>query len=178
MERIWAPWRMAYINRDEPKDDEECFLCAYPRRHDDETTMILARGEHCFVVMNLFPYNPGHLMIAPYQHVPSIEDLDSAVLTEMMLLTQRMLAALRDAMHPEGFNMGINQGRIAGAGLADHIHVHVVPRWNGDTNFMPVLGDVRVMPELLASTYQKIRAALRPLLDSSQTDEGASESGR
>jgi ATP adenylyltransferase len=168
MEHIWAPWRMAYINREGPKD-EGCFLCTAPQRQDDEHTYILARGERCFVILNQFPYNPGHLMIAPYEHVPTIEELKPPALTEMMVLAQRSLAALRTAMTPDGYNMGINQGRVAGAGVVDHVHYHVVPRWNGDTNFMPVLADVKIMPELLDSTYRKVREALLPLMPARRT---------
>lgn len=164
MEHLWAPWRMAYINREGPKDDDGCFLCTYPRRQDDAATLIVARGERCFAILNRFPYNSGHLMIAPYAHLPTIEELDAPTLTEMMTLAQRCLAALRAAMHPDGFNMGINQGRVAGAGITDHVHYHVVPRWEGDTNFMPVLADVKVMPDLLENTYKQVRAALEPLM--------------
>jgi ATP adenylyltransferase len=174
MEHLWAPWRMAYINREGPTDDEGCFLCAYPRRDDDATTLIVARGERCFVILNRYPYNPGHLMIAPYAHLPTIEELETPALTEMMTLAQRSVAALRAAMRPDGFNMGINQGRVAGAGVADHVHFHVVPRWNGDTNFMPVLADVKVMPDLMANTYAQVRAALQPLM---QRETPASEPG-
>jgi ATP adenylyltransferase len=164
MDYLWAPWRMAYIQRDSTRDDEGCFLCVKPRQQDDAANLIVARGASCFVVMNLFPYNNGHLMVAPYAHVPTIEDLDTATLTEMMTLTQRCLAALRAAMRPDGFNMGINQGKVAGAGVEEHAHFHIVPRWSGDTNFMPVLADVKVMPDLLQNTYQQIRAALDPLM--------------
>lgn len=156
---------MAYINADSPKD-EGCFLCTMPQQRDDAANLIAARGERCFVILNRFPYNNGHLMVAPYQHVPTIEHLDAASLTEMMTLAQQCLAALRTSMHPDGFNMGINQGKVAGAGLADHVHFHIVPRWNGDTNFMPVLADVKVMPDLLQNTYRQIRDALEPLLRS------------
>jgi ATP adenylyltransferase len=164
MDHLWAPWRMAYINQDKPKDDEGCFLCVAPQQHDDAANLILARGARCFVIMNRYPYNNGHLMIAPYEHLPTIEELDSPTLTELMTLAQRCLAALRTAMHPDGFNLGINQGKVAGAGVADHVHLHVVPRWNGDTNFMPVLADVKVMPDFLENTYRQVRDALQPLM--------------
>jgi ATP adenylyltransferase len=163
MDHIWAPWRMAYIKAEQPHDDGGCFLCAYAQRHDDDATYVVARSTHCFAVLNRYPYNPGHLMIAPNAHVPTIEELDAPTLTDMMLLAQRTLKALRAAMRPDGFNMGINQGKVAGAGVADHVHYHIVPRWDGDTNFMPVLGDVKVMPELLANTYRELRASLEPL---------------
>jgi ATP adenylyltransferase len=153
---------MAYINRAHPSSDSGCFLCDYAKRQDDDVTYVLARSTHCFAVLNLYPYNPGHLMVAPYAHVPGLEDLDPPSLADMMTLVQRMLAALRTAMQPDGYNMGINQGAVAGAGLADHVHYHVVPRWNGDTNFMPVLGDVKVMPDLLANVYAQLYAALAP----------------
>jgi ATP adenylyltransferase len=163
MEHIWAPWRMAYINREDAKD-KGCFLCVDPQGQDDEKTLILARGERCFVILNRFPYNPGHLMIAPFAHLPTIEELDTATLGEMMALAQKCLAALRAAMNPDGYNMGINQGHVAGAGVADHVHLHMVPRWNGDTNFMPVLADVKVIPEMLENTYSKVREQLLPLM--------------
>lgn len=160
MEHLWAPWRMAYI--DASNKDEGCIFCTKPREDRDEENLILARGERCFVIMNLFPYNNGHLMIAPYTHVPSIEELDAPTLAELMATAQRCLAALRAAMHPQGYNMGINQGAAAGAGIADHVHFHIVPRWGGDTNFMPVLADVKVMPDFLQNTYRQIRAHLAP----------------
>lgn len=158
---------MAYINREDARD-KGCFLCVDPQGQDDEKTLILARGERCFVILNRFPYNPGHLMIAPFAHLPTIEELDAPTLGEMMALAQKCLAALRAAMNPDGYNMGINQGHVAGAGVADHVHMHMVPRWNGDTNFMPVLADVKVIPEMLENTYSKVRAQLLPLMKSGQ----------
>ncbi|MBF6590402.1 MAG: HIT domain-containing protein [Ktedonobacterales bacterium] len=156
MEHLWAPWRMAYIGASD-KQDEGCILCAKPAEDRDEENLILFRGERCFVLMNLFPYNNGHLMIAPVAHLPSIEELDVPTLTEMMRTAQRCLAALRPALNPHGFNMGINQGAVAGAGIAEHVHFHIVPRWNGDTNFMPVLAEVKVMPDYLRNTYRQLR---------------------
>lgn len=174
MDHLWAPWRMAYINRPDAVDDGDCFLCVYARHPErDEQDLVLARGERCFVVMNRYPYNNGHLMIAPYAHLPTIEELDAPTLTETMVLAQRCLAACRSAMQPDGFNMGINQGHVAGAGLTEHVHYHLVPRWNGDTNFMPVLGDVKVMPDYLENTYRQLRAALLPLMDSRTSDATA-----
>ena len=159
MERLWAPWRMAYIDSEGTKE-QGCIFCAKSASDKDEENLVLYRSEHCFVMMNLFPYNNGHLMIAPYAHVPSIEQLDPPALTDIMTTAQTCLKALREAMHPDGFNMGINQGVSAGAGIADHVHFHVVPRWNGDTNFMPVLADIKVMPDFLTNTYHQIRARL------------------
>ena len=117
------------------------------------------------MMLNRYPYNNGHLMIAPYQHVPGIEQLDAATLSELMAQAQLALQALRLTMNPDGFNMGINEGKVAGAGIADHMHLHVVPRWQGDTNFMPVVADTKVMPELLNSVYQKLKQALETLKD-------------
>ena len=147
---------MAYIDPSGAKE-QGCIFCVKPQEDHDDENLILYRGERCFVLMNLFPYNNGHLMIAPYQHVPTIEQLKAPTLTEIMKTAQKSLAALRGAMHPDGFNMGINQGKVAGAGIADHVHYHVVPRWDGDTNFMPVLADVKVMPDYLQNTYRQLK---------------------
>jgi ATP adenylyltransferase len=156
---MWAPWRMAYIEREHQDGYEgpQCPFCALPAQNDDTRTYILHRGENAFVIMNLYPYNNGHLMTVPYAHHASLGDLDAATLGEMMLLAQKAQAVLDATMHPQGYNLGLNQGRAAGAGIADHVHLHVVPRWVGDTNFMPVLGDVRVMPQHLDETYALLR---------------------
>lgn len=156
---MWSPWRMAYISaeHDHGFEGPDCVFCALPARSDDARTYILYRGVRAFVIMNLYPYNNGHLMMVPYAHVDSLGALDEPTLTEMMTLAQRAQAVVSEAMRPQGFNIGINQGRAAGAGIADHVHMHLVPRWVGDTNFMPVLGDVRVMPQHLDETYELLR---------------------
>jgi ATP adenylyltransferase len=156
---MWAPWRMAYVaaEHDEQYDGPACVFCRLPAIADDSDSYILHRGERCFVVLNLYPYNNGHLMVIPYAHVDALPDVDEQTTTEMLRLVRRSQQVLTDAMGPQGFNIGINQGRAAGAGIADHIHLHVVPRWSGDTNFMPVLGDVRVMPQHLDDTYAALR---------------------
>ena len=156
-ERLWAPWRLEYIKGPSP---EECIFCAKPESGDDRAAHIVRRGERCFAMLNAYPYNNGHLMVSPYEHVPSIEDLPEPTLLELMTLTQRALAALRDVYGPEGFNIGINQGKVAGAGMEDHVHLHVVPRWGADTNFMPVIGDTRVLPQSLADSWTAISRAL------------------
>lgn len=158
MEHLWAPWRMAYIDAG-GKKDEGCIFCTKPREDRDEENLLLHRGERCFVLMNLFPYNNGHLMVAPYAHVPGIGDLDAATLTDIMTTAQRCLVALDSALHPHGYNMGINQGAVSGAGIVDHVHFHIVPRWNGDTNFLPVLADTKVMPDYLTNTYRQLKQA-------------------
>lgn len=162
MDHLWAPWRMAYIGPGN-KHDEGCIFCTKPSEQRDEENLLLYRSEYCFVLMNLYPYNNGHLMIAPYVHVPSIEELNPTILTDIMLTTKRCLMALGKALHPDGYNMGINQGTIAGAGITDHMHFHIVPRWNGDTNFMPILANTKVMPDYLKNTYRQIRPYLDEL---------------
>jgi len=163
MKNLWAPWRMAYIAPKTPQLG--CIFCTKPATQNDEEEYILYRGEHCFMLLNLYPYSNGHLMIAPYQHVGTIEKLDAATLADLMAQAQLALRALRVAMKPDGFNMGINEGKVAGAGYADHMHLHVVPRWEGDTNFMPVLADVKVMPEHLDTVYKQLKLVLTTLKD-------------
>jgi len=158
VKRIWAPWRMAYIQRDE--SSSECVLCEKWISHDDAANLVLYRGNRAYIILNLYPYNNGHLMVVPYEHVSSLEDLDAETLTELMLLVKRSLAALRETMHPDGFNIGVNLGQAAGAGIYEHVHIHVVPRWQGDTNFMPVLAETRVIPQMLEDTYAQLAAVI------------------
>jgi ATP adenylyltransferase len=154
--RIWAPWRLAYV-KDASKDSEQaCIFCAKPAESDDQANLIVHRGERCFVILNLFPYTNGHLMVAPFEHVASLPDLDAETVAEMMSLSQQAMRLLEEAYSPHGYNVGFNQGRVAGAGVEHHIHMHVVPRWGGDTNFMPVLADTRVMPQTLEQSYETL----------------------
>ena len=156
-QRIWAPWRLAYVS-DASKDyEEECIFCAKPAEDDDEANLIVHRGERCFVILNLYPYTNGHLMIAPYEHIGALQALPAETVAEMMALAQRAITVLEGKYEPHGFNVGFNQGRVAGAGVEHHIHMHVVPRWGGDTNFMPVLADTRVMPQTLEQSYAALR---------------------
>jgi ATP adenylyltransferase len=157
--RIWAPWRLAYV-KDASKDiEEECIFCSKPGADDDEANLIVHRGEHCFVLLNLFPYTNGHLMVAPYEHIARIQDLDAPTVAEMMALAQRAMTRLEEVYEPHGYNVGFNQGRVAGAGFEHHIHLHVVPRWGGDTNFMPVIADTKVMPQTLEQSYEALKGA-------------------
>jgi ATP adenylyltransferase len=156
-QRLWAPWRLEYIRG--PKDDE-CIFCRAVESGDDEQNYVVLRGERCFVMLNAYPYNSGHVMVAPYVHEATIEPLDTDTTAEMMDLAKRSARALRDVYRPEGFNYGINQGNVAGAGIEDHVHMHVVPRWGGDTNFMPVIGDTRVLPQALADSWRELKEAL------------------
>jgi ATP adenylyltransferase len=155
-QRLWAPWRLDYIKGPKPG---ECIFCAGAGDDDDRARHIVHRGETCFVLLNAYPYANGHVMVAPYEHVPSIEPLEDDALLELMTLTRRSLAVLREVYAPEGFNIGINLGKIAGAGFDDHVHQHVVPRWGADNNFMPVIGDTRVLPQSLDDSWTQIREA-------------------
>jgi len=154
MKHLWAPWRMEYIQM---KKDEGCILCEKPRQNTDSLNYILYRGNLNFVIMNTYPYNPGHLMIAPYQHLASLEELTDEVLHEHIDIVRRCITVLRQMFRPGGFNLGINIGKAAGAGIEGHVHTHIVPRWPGDNNFMPVIADVKVVPEALAETYQRLK---------------------
>lgn len=158
MEQLWAPWRMRYIETADRPDG--CIFCTKPEEQADEENLILARGERCFIIMNAFPYSNGHLMISPYRHTANLDDLEDDELLELMTMTRRAVNTLKSAFKPDGFNIGVNMGRIAGAGIADHVHIHVVPRWSGDTNFMTVLGDIRVIPESLAVVYGRLKEHL------------------
>ena len=157
MEHIWAPWRIEYIQMEKP---EGCILCQKPRENKDAINYILYRGGKNFIIMNSYPYNPGHLMIAPYRHVANLEELTNDELHEHFEIVSRSIKLLRQAFKPDGFNIGINIGKVAGAGIEDHFHTHIVPRWQGDTNFMPVISDARVLPEALAETYKKLKDKL------------------
>ena len=156
-QRIWAPWRLAYV-KDAAKDiEEDCIFCAKPAQGDDEGNLIVHRGERCCVMLNLFPYTNGHLMVAPYEHIARLPEVDRETVAEMMELSQRAIGLLDDEYAPHGYNVGFNQGRVAGAGVEHHIHMHVVPRWGGDTNFMPVISATRVMPQSLADSWRALR---------------------
>ena len=166
MERLWTPWRKAFVEgASDPAREAGCFLCAKPAEDDDRKNFLLYRGQRVFVLLNLYPYNNGHVMIAPYQHTGDFAGLDRDTATDLMALTQRTVAVLRKAYRPEGFNVGMNLGLPAGAGVPDHLHVHVVPRWNGDTNFMPVLGDTKVLPETLDQTYDRLAPLFAGAMD-------------
>ncbi|MBM7854551.1 ATP adenylyltransferase [Desulfohalotomaculum tongense] len=157
MERIWAPWRTVYIGKDH---GSACIFCEKLQSSADEENYVLLRGEKTFVLLNLYPYNNGHLLVAPQRHVGDITELDEEESLELFQMTQKMIALLRKAFNPDGFNVGVNLGKIAGAGIPGHFHIHIVPRWGGDTNFMPVIGDVRVISEGLDLTYTKLKEAL------------------
>jgi ATP adenylyltransferase len=151
-EHLWTPYRMAYIRGEgKPTGAHDCPFCLIPQM-DDEEGLVVARGEHVFAVLNLYPSNAGHLMLVPYRHVPDYTDLTAAEVAELGEFTQTAMRVVRTVTGAHGFNIGMNQGSVAGAGIADHLHQHAVPRWGGDTNFMPVIGLTRVLPQVLRET--------------------------
>ena len=165
MDRLYAPWRMAYIEQPQkdrrsalPQSRTICVFCDAVAASDDIDNLIVHRGKSAFVLLNLFPYNTGHLLVVPYLHTARLSDLDDDASLELWTLAKGAQAALESVMHPEGYNLGMNLGTVSGAGIADHLHLHIVPRWNGDTNFMPVLADIKVLPDALDNTCRKLRA--------------------
>ena len=150
MKQLWAPWRLQYILEGNP---EGCIFCTKPSEDKDKENLILFRGRHVFTIMNLFPYNNGHLMIVPYQHAEALEELPAGVLHELMDITRMSQGILRQVFAAQGFNIGINLGKAAGAGIDEHLHIHIVPRWMGDSNFMPVLADIKVLPQHIGAAY-------------------------
>ena len=164
MEYLWSPWRMRYLEDiGRLRREGGCIFCEKPPRSRDQEDLILERGSHCFSLLNLYPYNPGHAMVAPYRHVGELESLACEEWEEMHLLSARLIRALKASIGPDGFNLGLNLGKAAGAGYDAHLHLHLVPRWVGDTNFMPVLGETKVLPESLEQTYAKLKKALEEL---------------
>jgi ATP adenylyltransferase len=153
MERLWAPWRMQYILNQKP---EGCIFCLGKDKEKDRDLLVLYRSRHSFVMMNRYPYCNGHLLVCPYRHVSTTENLDGDEMLDLFAAVNMSIKVLSSNFSPQGFNIGINLGKAAGAGVDDHLHVHVVPRWIGDTNFMTVIADVRVMPENLLATYDKL----------------------
>jgi ATP adenylyltransferase len=160
MERLWTPWRSEFVQGGD-REAGECFLCTLPAEHNDRANLILFRGESAYVLLNLYPYNSGHLMVVPYQHTGDLAHLDAAIADEMTRVTQRAVDVLQQAYRPDGFNLGMNLGKPAGAGVPDHLHTHVVPRWTGDTNFMPVVAGTKVLPESLDQTYERLEPFFR-----------------
>jgi ATP adenylyltransferase len=157
MKTIWAPWRIDYVTKEK---EDGCIFCEKPKEKDDRKNLILYRGESGFIILNRYPYSNGHLMSVPYRHTSELGELSNSERLELMNLTIMCVEVLR-IIKPDGFNVGMNLGRVAGAGIDDHLHFHVVPRWNGDTNFMPVIGDLKVMPEYLDQTYLRLAQELK-----------------
>lgn len=162
MDQLWAPWRLAYVSTARQPDDEACFICRGLAEDDDRKNLIALRTEQSVVVLNRFPYNNGHLLIAPRAHKAQLADLTDAEILDTQHTLRRLQAIVQEAMRPDGFNIGLNLGRVAGAGLPGHLHWHLVPRWNGDTNFMPVLADVRVIVQSLDALLDLLQRHLQP----------------
>ena len=154
MSHLFATWRMDYVAASK---HEGCIFCSFPAEERDEERYIVYRGVECFVILNVYPYNPGHMMVAPYRHTNLYETLTSDEHVEIGRLTAEAIRTIGRAMRPDGFNIGMNLGKTAGAGIVDHLHLHIVPRWNGDNNFMPIVADTRVIPEALSATYRKLK---------------------
>ena len=161
MKYIWSPWRMEYIQNH--NKEEDCAFCAELARPDGPENLIIHRSPRVFLILNRYPYTSGHLMIVPYEHVPTLAELDPATRAELMEVTDQAINALILVYHPQGFNVGMNIGEAAGAGITEHIHMHVVPRWRGDTNFMSSLGSTRVLPETLEDSFRRIQEAWNKL---------------
>ena len=159
MDKLWAPWRMEYILSVKEENETGCIFCKRIPQNDDKKNLILYRGETVFVIMNKFPYNSGHLMVVPYRHTGDLQALQAEELTELFTVLQMCQRVLDAVMHPHGYNIGMNLGRVAGAGIEDHLHLHIVPRWNGDTNFMPIIANTKVISEALDKTYDKLKEA-------------------
>jgi ATP adenylyltransferase len=155
MDRIWTPWRYQYIQGS--SEGSGCVFCEKPKEGDDRKAFIVHRGQHCYVVLNIFPYTSGHVMVIPYEHLDSLSKLPTAAANEVMTLSQRMEQVFAELYRPEGMNLGMNLGKAAGAGVAGHIHMHVLPRWTADANFMSVIGETRVLPEALETTWERMR---------------------
>jgi ATP adenylyltransferase len=166
MDHLWAPWRMEYIEHNlKENSGNVCIFCTRLEAANDDKYLILHRGDNAFIIMNLYPYNNGHLMIVPNRHVGDITELDDKELLEISQLINLSVRALQQAINPDGFNIGMNLGRVAGAGIADHLHYHIVPRWNGDTNFMPVLGNTKVISQGLHECYKNLKKALANIIN-------------
>ncbi|NUT37879.1 MAG: HIT domain-containing protein [Hamadaea sp.] len=158
LDRLWTPWRLAYVQGDDPSADRTgCPFCIAP--DDDVHGLVVARGERVYAILNRFPYNPGHLLICPYRHVADYTDVDEAETAELAAFTQTAMRLIRKVSNPHGFNIGLNQGGVAGAGVAGHLHQHVVPRWGGDANFMPVIARTKAVPQLLTDTRDLLASA-------------------
>ena len=165
MKKLWAPWRMEYIQDSIIPGDNECIFCIGNNSANDRERLILHRGETTFVMMNKYPYNNGHLLVAPYRHIADFNGLTDEEFLEIQQLLGVCIQAMKGCMHPHGFNIGMNLGQVAGAGVEDHIHYHILPRWSGDTNFLPVFGEVKVISESLEATYDKLKEQLVKLME-------------
>ncbi|MBI4014506.1 MAG: HIT domain-containing protein [Candidatus Aenigmarchaeota archaeon] len=161
MDKIWAPWRIKFLDAKKPKG---CIFCAKSREKNDKKNYILHRGASCFVILNAYPYTSGHVMVVPYRHIDKITSLNENERREIIDLSASFTGVLKKAVKAEGFNVGFNQGKVSGAGIEKHVHMHVVPRWHGDVSYMQTLADAKVLPESLPATYTKLKKAMKGLL--------------
>jgi ATP adenylyltransferase len=169
LRRLWAIWRMPYIKLLASEGGKECIFCKLPKENSDKENLILHRSSNSFMIMNKYPYNPGHLMVAPYRHVANLDELNDDELIDIMNLVRLSIRILKEAMRPDGFNIGMNVGKAAGAGFEGHIHIHIVPRWIGDANFMPIVSNTKVISEALSSTYDELKRVLDDLIAKSKS---------
>ena len=163
MKHLWAPWRMEYIENEIDKPGKKCIFCEFPKANDDEKYLIPFRSEKCFVILNKFPYNNGHVLVVPYLHSGNYLELPADVLLDLQQTIQKTIQVMKNIMNPHGFNVGMNIGRTAGAGIDEHLHFHIVPRWDGDTNFMPIISETKVVSESLQKTFKKFQNEFRRL---------------
>jgi len=163
LKRLWAPWRMKYVEYVTIEKKRTCFLCEAARSQVSKESLVIFKDENWFVMLNLYPYNTGHLLVAPYRHVATLDDLTEEELRDLGQVLQKAVKLVKLTYNPDGFNIGLNLGRVAGAGLEDHLHFHIVPRWNGDTNFMPILANTKVIPEAIYDTYERLAKKLKEL---------------
>ena len=163
MKHLWAPWRMEYIENEIDKPGKKCIFCEFPKANDDEKYLIPFRSEKCFVILNKFPYNNGHVLVVPYLHSGNYLELPDDVLLDLQQTIQKTIRVMKNIMNPHGFNVGMNIGRTAGAGIDEHLHFHIVPRWDGDTNFMPIISETKVVSESLQKTFKKFQNEFRRL---------------
>ncbi len=173
MDQIFAPWRIEWVKRDDRETDADCVFCAFAEGDADRENRVVARSDHAFVLLNNYPYNPGHVMVIPHHHTGDYGDLDGDELLDHARLKQYTFEALERAVSPDGFNAGLNLGRGAGGSIDDHLHTHVVPRWEGDTNFMPVIGDTKVIVQAVEETYDRLHEAFGELDGTTVPEEGA-----
>ncbi len=171
MDVLWAPWRSKYVSEASKGNKDDCLFCRVHKENSDERNYVVYRGKYVFVMLNAFPYNTAHVMIAPYRHISTIELMTSEEALDMFNLANIVIKAIRNVYNPDGFNIGFNIGRVAGAGIESHLHMHIVPRWNGDSNFMPIISNTKVIPESLDDTFKKISNSIKEIVKKSSSTE-------
>ncbi|BDB97143.1 HIT family protein [Saccharolobus caldissimus] len=171
MDILWAPWRAKYIAEASKQKQGECLFCRVSKENNDAQNYVVYRGKHSFIMLNAFPYNTAHIMVVPYRHIPTLELLSQEEIIDIFNLIKISMEAIREEYNPDGFNIGVNIGRVAGAGIESHVHIHIVPRWNGDSNFMPVIFNTKVMPESLNDTFKKLNERINYIVKKPSNSE-------